>query len=61
MGGSKTILFGEDIGSPPKTAKAELCMTNPDYAGVNDQEHDWAFCRLGQAITEPPITPGWCK
>ncbi len=56
-GGDKTILFGEDIGSPPKSAKSELCMTNPDYSGVNDQEHDWAFCRLGQAITELPITP----
>ncbi len=56
-GGNKSIMFGEDLGSPKKTIKAELCMTNPEYGGVNDQAHDWAFCRLAEKVTELPITP----
>lgn len=55
--GNKSIQFGEDLGSPKKTIQAELCMTYPDYFGVNDQEHDWAFCRLSEAVTEVPVTP----
>ncbi len=56
-GGNKTILFGEDITKPTKTVKPDLCLVNPDYAGVNDQEHDWGFCRLSDAITDLPVTP----
>lgn len=56
-GGSKTILFGEDMTSPKKTVKPDLCMVYPSYAGVNDQEHDWAFCRLAEPITDLPVTP----
>ncbi|MBA3544870.1 MAG: S1 family peptidase [Nannocystis sp.] len=56
-GGKSTILFGEDISTPIKTIKTELCLTNPDYKGVSDQAHDWAFCKLSQPITDIPITP----
>lgn len=56
-GGSKKVLFGQDISTPIKTVKTDLCLTNPGYGGVNDQEHDWAFCVLSQAVTEIPTTP----
>lgn len=56
-GGSKNVLFGQRISAPFKTVNTELCMTYPGYAGVNDQEHDWAFCRLVGEITEIPTTP----
>ena len=55
-GGSPKVLFGEDV-STPKTVSTVLCMTNPEYNGVNDQEHDWAFCKLAQPVTDIPITP----
>lgn len=51
------ILFGEDVSTPVKTVPTDLCMTNPDYKGVTDQAHDWAFCRLPYAIPDIPITP----
>jgi hypothetical protein len=56
-GGNKSITFGSTINPASKTVGTELCMTNPGYGGVNDQEHDWAFCRLEEAVTEVPITP----
>lgn len=56
-GGDSKILFGEDISTPIKTIKTDLCLTNPEYNGVNDQAHDWAFCKLSQPITDIPITP----
>jgi len=56
-GGNKSIQFGEDLGSVKKTIQTELCLSNPDYKGVNDQAHDWAFCRLAEAVTEVPVTP----
>ncbi len=56
-GGNPKILFGEDVSTPIRTISTELCMTNPDYSGVTDQAHDWAFCRLPTAITDIPITP----
>jgi hypothetical protein len=55
--GNPKILFGEDVSTPIKTIPTELCMTNPDYSGVTDQAHDWAFCRLPAPITDIPITP----
>jgi MYXO-CTERM domain-containing protein len=56
-GKGKKIVFGEDVGSPKKTLTPDLCLTNPDYGGVNDQEADWAFCRLTEAVTDLPVTP----
>ncbi|MEZ4429201.1 MAG: trypsin-like serine protease [Nannocystaceae bacterium] len=56
-GGNKKIGFGNDAGLPSKTIQTEYCLTNPDYGGVNDQGHDWAFCKLAQPITEIPVTP----
>jgi len=56
-GGKPKILFGEDIGAPFQTIKTDLCMTYPDYKGVSDQEHDWAFCRLVHPVKDIPITP----
>lgn len=55
--GNKKILFGEDVGSPKKSLSPDLCMVNPEYGGVNDQAHDWAFCRLSESVTDLPITP----
>jgi secreted trypsin-like serine protease len=48
-GGDKKILFGQSASTPFKMLSTELCMTYPDYSGVNDQEHDWAFCRLASS------------
>jgi len=56
-GGDKKILFGQKIATPFKSLSTDLCLANPDYAGVSDQEHDWAFCRLASEVTELPITP----
>lgn len=56
-GGNKTIDFGELVQSPGQFVKAETCQTYPSYGGVNDQAHDWAFCRLPFAITDLPVTP----
>ena len=55
--GPKKIHFGEDLGAPATTIQAELCAVNPDYGGPQDQEHDWGFCRLGEPITQLPVTP----
>lgn len=56
-GGNKKILFGQSAVTPSQTIGTQLCMTNPGYGGVNDQEHDWAFCVLDRAVTEIPTTP----
>ena len=56
-GGNKTIRFGESAFSGGRTVPIAFCRTNPEYAGVNDQAHDWAFCRLAEPVTEVPITP----
>src|SRR5690554_1905764 len=56
-GGNKTIRFGENAFSGGRTEAVAFCMTNPDYAGVSDQGHDWAFCRLQNPVTDLPITP----
>lgn len=56
-GGNKKVVFGEDVGKPKKTVQTEVCMTNPDYNSVDDQETDWAFCRLAEAVTDVPTTP----
>ncbi|HWB79316.1 MAG TPA: trypsin-like serine protease [Nannocystaceae bacterium] len=53
----KDIKFGESTGSGGYTRPTERCMINPDYLGVSDQAHDWAFCVLAEPITEIPITP----
>lgn len=55
--GNKTIRFGESAFSGGRTAAVAFCRTNPEYAGVNDQTHDWAFCRLQEPVTDLPITP----
>lgn len=56
-GGKKTIRFGEHAFSGGRTVATAFCRTNPDYAGVSDQGHDWAFCRLQEPVTDLPITP----
>lgn len=56
-GGNKTIRFGEDAFNGGRTADVLFCMTNPAYAGTEDQAHDWAFCRLEEPVTDLPITP----
>jgi uncharacterized protein (TIGR03382 family) len=55
--GNKTIRFGESAFSGGRTESVAFCMTNPDYEGTSDQGHDWAFCRLQNAVTDLPITP----
>ena len=55
--GNKTIRFGEDAFSSGRTVQPLFCMTNPAYAGTEDQAHDWAFCRLKDPVTDLPITP----
>lgn len=56
-GGNKTIRFSENSFEGGRTAQPQFCMTNPEYAGTNDQAHDWAFCRLQEPVTDLPITP----
>ncbi len=56
-GGNKKIYFGEDLQAPAHILTPDLCMTYPDYKGVSDQAHDWAFCRLPKPVTDIPITP----
>ncbi|WP_181197650.1 trypsin-like serine protease [Enhygromyxa salina] len=56
-GGNKTIRFGESAFSGGRTEPIAFCRTNPDYAGTDDQGHDWAFCRLQNPVTDLPITP----
>jgi len=56
-GGNKKVGFGQSASSPSKMVNTDLCMTYPDYGGVLDQEHDWAFCRLSEPITDIPTTP----
>lgn len=53
---NKQIRFSEDSGMG-HTRQVEFCLANPDYLGVNDQAHDWAFCVLEEPITEIPFTP----
>lgn len=56
-GGNKTIRFGESAFGGGRTEAVAFCRTNPDYAGTDDQGHDWAFCRLQNPVTDLPITP----
>jgi MYXO-CTERM domain-containing protein len=56
-GGNKTIRFSETAYGGGRTEDALFCMTYPEYQGTNDQGHDWAFCRLENAVTDLPITP----
>jgi MYXO-CTERM domain-containing protein len=55
--GNKTIRFSETAYGGGRTEDILFCMTNPEYGGTNDQGHDWAFCRLANAVTDLPITP----
>jgi hypothetical protein len=56
-GSSKTIHFGEDSLAPARSVTASDCRAYPDYAGAEDQGHDWAYCMLDEPITELPVTP----
>ncbi len=57
-GGNKTIGFGQEIGpNASQSVGVKFCETNPEYLGVNDQAHDWAFCLLKDPVTEVPIIP----
>jgi hypothetical protein len=56
-GTSKTIHFGEDALAPARSVTASDCRAYADYAGAEDQGHDWAYCVLDEAITDLPITP----
>src|SRR5262245_61805256 len=53
----KDIKLGESINIGGYTRPTARCMVNPDYLGVNDQAHDWAFCVLAEPVTDIPITP----
>ncbi|MCA9710455.1 MAG: trypsin-like serine protease [Myxococcales bacterium] len=53
---NKQIRFGEDA-NMGITRQVQFCMVNPDYGGLNDQAHDWAFCVLQEPITDLPFTP----
>ena len=56
-GGNKTIRFGQDSNVAGISRNTARCETYPDYMGVSDQAHDWAFCVLEEPVTELPITP----
>jgi secreted trypsin-like serine protease len=56
-GSSKTISFGEDALAPARSVTAGDCRAYPDYAGADDQTHDWAYCVLDEAITDLPVAP----
>lgn len=56
-GASKTIHFGEDALAPARSVTTSDCHAYGDYAGANDQGHDWAYCVLDEAITDLPVTP----
>ncbi len=56
-GNDKTIRFAESSSSGGYSRQVERCIANPEYLGVNDQAHDWAFCILAEPITEIPVTP----
>jgi MYXO-CTERM domain-containing protein len=54
--GFSSVRFGDSI-SGGQAQATEFCMTNPGYANVpDDQEHDWAFCKLAGPVSLP-ITP----
>jgi hypothetical protein len=50
------VQLGESYGSG-QNLSVEFCRTNPSYAGVSDQAHDWAFCKLSQPVTNLPLAP----
>jgi hypothetical protein len=52
---STRVRFGEDI-EATTMLDPELCEAYPDYLGLADQAHDWAFCRLSEAV-DLPTTP----
>jgi hypothetical protein len=56
-GTSKTIHFGEDALAPARSVTTSECRAYADYAGADDQGHDWAYCVLDEAITDLPVTP----
>lgn len=51
-----TIGFGQTAGAPDQRVEPELCMVNPDYAGLGDEAADYAFCRLA-APAPVPVLP----
>lgn len=55
--GNKTIRFGETAFGGGRSVGTALCETYPEYAGVEDQAHDWAYCRLDEPVTDIPVTP----
>ncbi len=54
--GDKQIRFSESS-TQGISRQTDFCLANPDYIGVNDQAHDWAFCVLEEPITDLPVTP----
>jgi MYXO-CTERM domain-containing protein len=56
-GNGKNIRFSTTAFGGGRSVDPLFCMTYPEYAGVNDQAHDWAFCRLEEPVTDLPITP----
>src|SRR5690606_34676799 len=49
------IGFGERAGVPDLVVEPELCMVNPDYAGLGDEGADYAFCRLAEPAPVPVL------
>lgn len=57
-GGSKTISFGANSGfDGDRILQGNSCETNPDYLGVSDQAHDWAYCLLKEPLYDIPVAP----
>lgn len=52
--------FGQSAGGPEHVVEPDLCAINPDYAGLDDEAADWAFCRLPEPAPVPvlPIAYG---
>ncbi|MCA9701876.1 MAG: trypsin-like serine protease, partial [Myxococcales bacterium] len=54
---NKVIHFGESAFGGGRSVAVDFCLKNPQYGGVEDQGHDWAFCKLAEPVTDLPITP----
>lgn len=47
--------FGQSASAPDHVVEPDLCVANPDYAGLGDVAHDWAFCRLPEPAPVPVL------
>jgi uncharacterized protein (TIGR03382 family) len=57
-GGNKTIRLTEDANfAGGRELATESCRAYPNYAGPDDQGHDWAYCLLAEPVEELPLAP----